>query len=126
MESTKTEIDSIALTKGQKLAAAGAVLLTAQTGTLFYWTYSAFDWNLVEPITYLLGYSVVWLTILLYFTTGRDFTYEELMHMATERARMDMYSRRGLDMDAYRRVHLEVAELTIAIDRLREVNEKAL
>lgn len=124
MELTKKEIDTLALSKGRQLSLVGAALLTAQTSTLFYWTYSVFDWNLVEPITYLLGYSVVWLTILMYFTTGKDFTYGELMEMVTESTRQKLYAQKGLNLIEYRKVQIDVAELISAIDGLKVVDER--
>ena len=50
--------------------------LCAQTALLFHWVYFRFDWNLVEPITWLLGYSVTWLALAMYFKTGKEFTFD--------------------------------------------------
>lgn len=74
-------------------AVAGLTYLVAQTGLLFHWVYYQFDWNLVEPITYLLGYSVVWLSIGCFFKTGQEFTYDAIRNMIAERKRTNLWRR---------------------------------
>eukprot|EP00658_Telonema_sp_P-2_P062710 TRINITY_DN51398_c0_g1_i1.p1 TRINITY_DN51398_c0_g1~~TRINITY_DN51398_c0_g1_i1.p1 ORF type:complete len:176 (+),score=47.83 TRINITY_DN51398_c0_g1_i1:113-640(+) len=42
------------------------LLLVAQNAVLFQWVFVTFDWNLVEPMTYFLGYSAnTWLAMVL-------------------------------------------------------------
>jgi hypothetical protein len=76
-------------------AVGGLLFLVAQTGLLFHWVYFRFDWNLVEPITYLLGYSVVWLSIACFFKSGEEFTYDSIRAMVAERKRARLWSSLG-------------------------------
>lgn len=51
-------------------------VLLAQFVVLFNWVFVVFDWNLVEPMTYFLGYTPVWMGVVMYYATGQEFTYD--------------------------------------------------
>lgn len=66
---------SKAATQADRWAWAGFGFYVAQTALLFYWVYVRFDWNLVEPITYLLGYTCVWISLVSFFFTRTEFGF---------------------------------------------------
>lgn len=107
----KDRLDAAARAFPDRLALAGLLFLVAQTGLLYYWVYVRFDWNLVEPITYLLGYSVTWLGIAFYLLAGREFTYDNCRQIAEERQRAKLYAAAGFDVERYLQLRLSVAEL---------------
>lgn len=125
LETARKTIDDKAYGKAAAWAYAGGAYLFAQTTTLFVWTYDTFDWNLVEPITYLLGYGLVWLSVLLYFCTGRDFTYSQVREIVAGRARDRLCEQNGFDLEAYRRVVAEVSDLEFAVEGLGAVPAEA-
>lgn len=67
--------------------------LVAQTCVLFYWVFDKFDWNLVEPMTYFLGYTPVWLGVVYYFKTGNEFTYDNLRDSLFQRVASKEFAR---------------------------------
>jgi hypothetical protein len=82
-----------AIRRADNMSALPVVYVVAQTALLFHWVYQKFDWGLVEPITYLLNFSCVWLGVGIYMSGGANFTYDDLRtryeekRMAVERAR---------------------------------------
>ncbi|ESL06355.1 hypothetical protein TRSC58_05973 [Trypanosoma rangeli SC58] len=112
----KTRCETVALQYADYCTAGFFVLLTAQAVTLFYWVYFLFDWNLVEPITYLLSYSAVWLAIACHATTQRDLTYEACTEMITAHYRFVLYRRHNFDVQLWRQL---TAEVELLEERLR-------
>lgn len=88
----------------------GAFLL-AQVVVLFDWTYVHFDWNLTEPITYLLGYSATWIAIGVYGMCQSEFSYDALRQTLETSRQTKLYKRRGLDIAEYTRLVVEVDKL---------------
>ena len=94
--------------------------LVAQNAVLFHWTYQRFDWNLVEPITYLLGYAVVWLCTTVYFACGKEFTYDALREHLVAKRRATLYADHDFDVAAFESVQEQRERLAriVAKDRL--------
>ncbi|EAN97585.1 hypothetical protein TcCL_NonESM06542 [Trypanosoma cruzi] len=116
MTEIKTRCEAVALRYANYYAAGLFVLLTAQAVTLFYWVYFLFDWNLVEPMTYLLGYGGVWVAIACYATTQRDFTYEACMEMIAAYYISRLYRQNNFDLQLWQRL---TAEVRLLEERLR-------
>lgn len=87
------------------------VFLLFQAGVLFDWTYVHFDWNLVEPITYLVGYSVTWIAILWYGALQREFSYDTWRSMLQKRERERLYAQHRFDLRHYEQLRVEVVRL---------------
>jgi hypothetical protein len=87
------------------------VFLLVQAAVLFDWTYIHFDWNLVEPITYLLGYSATWIAILWYGLLQREFSYDGLRHMLRDQQQRKLYTQHKFDVAHYECLKREVATL---------------
>ncbi|RNF15432.1 uncharacterized protein Tco025E_05535 [Trypanosoma conorhini] len=112
----KTHCELVSLQYADYYAAGVFVLLTAQAVTLFYWVYFLFDWNLVEPITYLLGYGGVWLAIACHAATQRDFTYEACTGMIAAHYLSLLHRRHNFDVQLWQRL---TAEVELLEERLR-------
>lgn len=70
--------------------------LVVQFAVLFNWVFFVFDWNLVEPVTYFLGYTAIWWSMIFHrATAGKEFNYENLAEELAERRRRKAYARRG-------------------------------
>jgi hypothetical protein len=73
-------MNASAATHAHRVMLATFFLLCAQNAVLFQWVFVTFDWNLVEPMTYFLGYSAnTWLAMVFFKSTGRDFSYDGIV-----------------------------------------------
>ncbi|KAG8348200.1 putative Mitochondrial calcium uniporter [Trypanosoma vivax] len=79
------------------------ILLLSQFLLLLHWTFVVFDWNLVEPMTYFIAYSAVWVGMVLYCYTARQFTWDALLAVLARRRRHGLYARAGISADAMER-----------------------
>ncbi|KAJ9446115.1 hypothetical protein DIPPA_27866 [Diplonema papillatum] len=83
LDAIKSKIDEVARRHPDHFAGAGVVGMVGLWGLLFWMVFGeavfggetfVFDWNLVEPITYFLGYSIVWFGVVFYYFTGMGIT----------------------------------------------------
>ncbi|EPY36283.1 hypothetical protein STCU_00663 [Strigomonas culicis] len=118
MEALKRQCDAEAATYPRlwKLAVLG--FLSLQVVVLFDWTYIHFDWNLTEPITYLLGYSFTWLSLLWYGNLQQEFGYGRVHELLQQRQCARLYRRRGVDLVLYEQLR---AETDVLQRRLRSL-----
>ena len=119
---TRDEIECTSNKFADNVAVGGFVLLSSQAGVLFNWTYINFDWNLVEPITYLLGYSVVWMAIFHHFFFGTDFSYDNLRRMVVDKKKETLIKSKEFDIARYAHLEAHVAELEKSINELASVD----
>ena len=117
----KDQLDAAAREYPDYFAWAGLAYLTTQTAVLFNWVYFRFDWNLVEPITYLLGYSVVWLSLAFYFGFAKDFSYNNLRSMLEESKRQKLYKERSFNVEKYRELQVRTKNLSELLDQLSDL-----
>mmetsp|Transcript_20414 Transcript_20414/g.63455 ORF Transcript_20414/g.63455 Transcript_20414/m.63455 type:complete len:164 (-) Transcript_20414:45-536(-) len=120
LNTTKQQLDEQAQKYPDRHAWGIFAYLVAQNAVLFQWTYYQFDWNLVEPITYLLGYSVTWLCTLVYFAFGKEFTYDSLREHLTSRRRDALYAASDFDIRKFRAVEARRARLAAQQEREKE------
>lgn len=112
--------------RGQRaVAVAGAAtfaFLAAQFGVLFNWVFFVFDWNLVEPVTYFLGYTCTWFGIVFYARTGIEWSYDSTRDYIREWRRSAVLKRQGFDVGAYEatRAQLSKTEAELAALRIRD------
>jgi hypothetical protein len=90
------------------------VYMTGQWCLLFHWVYQRFDWNLVEPITYLLGFTTTWLCTFVYFLSGKEFTYNNVREAVVSRTVERSLSAKGLSLKHF-------AELQLERERLKQL-----
>ena len=76
-------------------------LLGAQFMVLFNWVFFVFDWNLVEPVTYFLGYSCTWFGIMFYAATGVEWSYDSTRAYLQQRQLGKLLRRQGVDAAAH-------------------------
>lgn len=117
----KSRLDVEAKKYPDRAALLGLSYLVSQTSLLFYWVYFRFDWNLVEPITYLLGYGSVWIGIAYYFRCGGEFTYDHLRSALEERKRKRLYDAAGFSVESFSALEAEVADLQRQVEQLSDL-----
>jgi hypothetical protein len=101
MTPIKEAIDAKVLRSSTSFLFANLTFLTVQFAVLFQWVFFTFDWNLVEPVTYFLGYTVVWAGLVFYCQTGRSFTYDDIVSVLEERRRTKLCAKMKFDYDKY-------------------------
>lgn len=96
--------------------------MCVQTGVLFHWVYQRFDWNLVEPITYLLGYATTWLCTYVYFMSGKEFTFDNMRATIVERRAKLLLKRQNFDEMQLAKIQQERATLEKALSKIDLAN----
>lgn len=85
--------------------------LAGQASILFDWTYAHFDWNLVEPITYLIGYSATWMSLAWYGNMQTEYGYDSVQQLLHDNRQRVLYRKYGVDVKEIVRLRDEVALL---------------
>ena len=114
-------IEKKVLRRADFAAFGGFTYLCAQTSLLFFWVYIKFDWNLVEPITYLLSFSVTWLSILIFFSTGKEFSYNAVRDMFLDRVQRRLYKEDSFDVHRYNKLEAELRDVEKQLQDLEKV-----
>ncbi|KEG06684.1 hypothetical protein DQ04_12751000 [Trypanosoma grayi] len=93
------------------------IFLLVQFAVLFRWVFVVFDWNLVEPMTYFLGYTVVWLSIVFHCHYTREMTWEAMVDVVAQRRRARLYHNAGIDAVALARMQQKVQTIEAVLSR---------
>ncbi|KAK7200171.1 hypothetical protein NESM_000067800 [Novymonas esmeraldas] len=118
MERVKAQCDAAAARYPDAFMKGIFAFLVMQTAVLFDWTYVHFDWALVEPITYLVGYSATWIAIAWYGTMQHEFGYESLRRLLQSTKSRKLYAVHGFDVQAHELLKMEVAKLDAVVRSL--------
>jgi hypothetical protein len=89
--------------------------LTAQFAVLFNWVFFVFDWNLVEPVTYFLGYTCTWFGVVFYAKTGIEWSYDSTRDFMQKQQRERILAKQNVDLKAH---STRLAELAALENRL--------
>lgn len=114
--------------------------MTAQFGVMFRLTYYEYSWDIMEPIAYFLGSATGIFMYLFYMATQRgktrhesemylppslnthsllsrvDFTYETLHGETFSRRRLNLYKKKGYDINRYLELGAQRRSLLAEID----------
>ncbi|KAH9934539.1 uncharacterized protein BXZ73DRAFT_45800 [Epithele typhae] len=101
LESLKRECDHAARRGARRMAVGGFGVLLVYWGAVARLTFWDYGWDVMEPITYLSGLSIVVLSYLWFLYRGRDMSYESLLHQSVSARREALYKARGLDVDRW-------------------------
>ena len=124
LKAEKAQLDTAAAKAPGRVAWAVFAYLVCQNAVLFDWVYFRFDWNLVEPITYLLGYSVVWLSSFYYFCLAKEWTWDGLRDLVEARKKATLYRANGFDakgLAALAAIETDVARLRKIVEDLKHL-----
>lgn len=120
LQKCKNEIDGfISRTYLPLLKYGTFFMLAAQFCLYFNWIFFVFDWNLVEPTTYFLGYTGVFSGLVYhYHRCGADnFTWSNLFQYLAQRKAANLYKRSGLDVEQWKRWTADVAQIKAELAR---------
>eukprot|EP00754_Rhynchopus_humris_P044886 Rhum_TRINITY_DN4454_c0_g1::Rhum_TRINITY_DN4454_c0_g1_i1::g.14443::m.14443/K20858/MCU; calcium uniporter protein, mitochondrial len=119
LEKVKEACDEVARKHPDKFATLGMMGMTGLWCLLFWMVFAesmfgcetfAFDWNLVEPITYFLGYSLVWFGVVFYYFTGQEYTYDTVRDLLEQNKRAKLYANANFDLAHFESLRDEVAQ----------------
>lgn len=93
-------------------------LLGIQFVVYFDWIFFVFDWNLVEPTTYFLGYTAVFTSILYhYYTCGEtEYTWKNVFEYFSTKKAYRMYRSENVDLVSLNSVKKLIRSLKDAKD----------
>jgi len=94
----------------------GLVVYWGAVARLTFWDYG---WDVMEPVTYLSGLSMVILGYLWFLYQGREVSYTTILSSSISNRRQTLYESRGLDIDRWKDLMEERRVLRREIDRIR-------
>ncbi|CUG89244.1 Hypothetical protein, putative [Bodo saltans] len=118
LEALEAEIDRRATAHSTRVITCIGAALAVQFAVLFNWVFVVFDWNLVEPVTYFLGYTVIWWSLVFYKRTGRDFSYEGIIEELKERKQAKLQKSLKLDANKLEELRSEIVTLEQKLRKL--------
>ncbi|KAI5777557.1 hypothetical protein EDC01DRAFT_678347 [Geopyxis carbonaria] len=108
----KEECDQLARRGAQRVAMGGFAGLITWWGAVAFATFKTnLGWDVMEPVTYLAGLSMVMLGYLWFLYHNREVSYRSVLHLTVSRRQLKFYQQRGFDMDAWEDVVEEARAL---------------
>ncbi|KAI0649654.1 hypothetical protein C8Q79DRAFT_939766 [Trametes meyenii] len=120
MEETKRACDAEAHRGARRMALGGFGVLVVYWGGVARLTFWDYGWDVMEPITYLSGLSMVILGYMWFLLRGREVSYSSVLHHSVSARREALYKARGLDIDRWMDLVSEVKGLRKEISKIAE------
>lgn len=99
LASIKKECDELAHKSAHRLAQGGFAALASWWGVVYYVTFQTeWGWDLVEPVTYLVGLSTIMGGYLWFLYISKDLSYKAAMNITVSRRQNALYEAKGFDM----------------------------
>lgn len=98
----KKECDELAHQTAHRLAQGGFALMAGWWGVVYYVTFiTDYGWDLVEPVTYLVGLSTIMGGYLWFMYISKDLSYKAAMNITVSRRQNALYESKGFDMNRW-------------------------
>lgn len=98
----KHECDELAHKSAHRLAQGGFAALAGWWGVVYYVTFQTeWGWDLVEPVTYLVGLSTIMGGYLWFLYISKDLSYKAAMNITVSRRQTALYESKGFDMQRW-------------------------
>lgn len=108
----KRECDELAHRSAHRLAQGGFAALAGWWGVVYYVTFQTeWGWDLVEPVTYLVGLSTIMGGYLWFLYISRDLSYKAAMNVTVSRRQNALYETKGFDMQRWEQLVQEANTL---------------
>lgn len=102
LASIKKECDELAHRSAHRLAQGGFAALASWWGVVYYVTFQTeWGWDLVEPVTYLVGLSTIMGGYLWFLYISKDLSYKAAMNITVSRRQNALYEAKGFDMQRW-------------------------
>lgn len=108
----KAECDELAHKSAHRLAQGGFAALAGWWGVVYYVTFQTeAGWDLVEPVTYLVGLSTIMGGYLWFLYISKDLSYKAAMNVTVSRRQNALYESRGFQMQRWEQLVQETNAL---------------
>lgn len=112
LASIKKECDELAHKSAHRLAQGGFAALASWWGVVYYVTFQTeWGWDLVEPVTYLVGLSTIMGGYLWFLYISKDLSYKAAMNVTVSRRQNALYETKGFDMQRWEQLVQEANAL---------------
>lgn len=102
LASIKNECDEVAHRSAHRLAQGGFAAMATWWGVVYYVTFQTeWGWDLVEPVTYLVGLSTIMGGYLWFLYISKDLSYKAAMNVTVSRRQNALYEAKGFDMQRW-------------------------
>ncbi|KAF3765350.1 hypothetical protein M406DRAFT_219175, partial [Cryphonectria parasitica EP155] len=130
----KKECDELAYKSAHRLAQGGFAALATWWGVVYYVTFQTeWGWDLVEPVTYLVGLTTIMGGYLWFLYISRDLSYKAAMNVTVSRRQNALYETKGFDMHRWeqlvqeanamrREIKTVAAEYDVDWDEMRDLS----
>lgn len=120
MEALKRACDREAHQGARRMAVGGLAMLVVYWGAVARLTFWDLGWDIMEPVTYLSGLSMVIMGYLWFLYQGREVSYSSVLQRSVSARREVLYKARGLDVDLWLDRVAERKSLRAEIGRIAE------
>jgi len=87
--------------------------LTFQTGILMYSTWFLYGWEVTEPWSYFISFSVVYVSVLFYTLFRRDYEYIHIYDRVFQRQQQKLFKKFHFDYQAYLALQQQLSKLKL-------------
>lgn len=99
MAHIKTECDKLAHKSAQWVAVSGFGIMVGWWGLVYYLTFQTdLGWDVMEPVTYLVGLSTVICGALWFLYHNREVSYRSALSLTVSRRQNQLYNAKGFDL----------------------------
>ncbi|KAI0342234.1 hypothetical protein BDW22DRAFT_1357531 [Trametopsis cervina] len=120
MEVLKTQCDQEAHRGARKMATSGLGMLVMYWGAVARLTFWDLGWDIMEPVTYLSGLSMVILGYLWFLYQGREVSYSSVLHRSISTRRQALYKSHGFDIERWADLIAEEKAVRKEISKIAE------
>ncbi|GJE93134.1 hypothetical protein PsYK624_092930 [Phanerochaete sordida] len=120
MEEIKRQCDMEAHRGARRMAVGGLAMLVVYWGTVARLTFWDLGWDVMEPVTYLSGLSMVILGYLWFLYQGREVSYSSVLDRSVSSRRQALYGTRGFDIERWADLITEAKSLRKEISKIAE------
>lgn len=108
----KAECDELAHRSAHRLAQGGFAAMAGWWGVVFYVTFCTdAGWDLVEPVTYLVGLTTIMGGYLWFLYISKDLSYKAAMNITVSRRQNALYESKGFDVHRWEQLVQETNAL---------------
>lgn len=102
MADIKRECDAIAHRGAKRVAQSGFLALIGWWGLVYYLTFkTSLGWDVMEPVTYLVGLSGLMGGYLWFLYHNREVSYKSAMNLTVSRQQSKLYEQKGFDLPSW-------------------------
>lgn len=102
MADIKRECDAIAHRGAKRVAQSGFLALIGWWGLVYYLTFkTSLGWDVMEPVTYLVGLSGLMGGYLWFLYHNREVSYKSAMNLTVSRQQSKLYEQKGFDLPTW-------------------------